>query len=191
MVSNGRPRSTSHRRRAMTWLFGSLGAAAAVAIGMAAFGGVINLTSSAPIGLWIAETAAIEPGTVILFCAPASVAELGLERQYIRSGHCPGGAGPLIKRVAATGPAAISITDTGVTVDGAVLRGTAPAAADGAGRPLQRFRTDAFDLQPGMIWTVGWCPSASWDSRYWGPVAITDITATLRPLLVVQPGGCQ
>jgi len=98
------------------------------------------------------------------------VVEFAEARGYIAHGSCPGDAESLGKIVEGM-PA-----DT-VTVD--------PAAAlkkDSAPRPIERFPNGQYRIPAGEVWVQGTAHN-SFDSRYFGPVPIADIRASLEPLV--------
>ncbi|HYN19426.1 MAG TPA: S26 family signal peptidase, partial [Thermoanaerobaculia bacterium] len=76
----------------------------------------------------------------------------------------------------------ISLEPAGVSINGQLLRGSAPLLRDRRGRTLfpTTFRGR---LQPSQIWVHAPHPR-SWDSRYHGPLPSSAIVSTLKPLLV-------
>jgi type IV secretory pathway protease TraF len=62
-----------------------------------------------------------------------------------------------------------------VTVNGIRLRGTKPVAFDGEGRALASVRYRTRVLGADEVWVGSRAAPRSFDSRYFGPVALSDI----------------
>jgi conjugative transfer signal peptidase TraF len=134
------------------------------------FIGFNSTPSAAPVGFYWRTAPRPGRGKMVEFCLPEDVAELALARGYIGHGSCPGDAESLGKIVAGM-PGDI------VTVDpAAVLR------TDSAGRPMEHFPFGRYRVPAGQVWVHGTAPN-SFDSRYFGSVPISNIKASLEPLL--------
>lgn len=158
-----------------------IGAAGAAAY----YGGLrINTTESMPVGLWIvAAGAVIERGQVVSVCpVPGTVMAMAKERGYVPSGVCPGHYEPLIKPVAAIAGDVVTVTTEGVAVNGVVVPNTRQALADGAGRPMPRITPGEYPVASGTVWILSSYNAASFDSRYFGPLPVTNIEGVARPL---------
>lgn len=142
----------------------------------------LNMTASAPRGLYRITSEPIHHDSWVVFCPPERVTELALERGYISHGTCPGGVKPLLKRVAA-----LAGDEVQITPDHLVTRNlTLPRAShDSQGRRLCRIPPQISRVLPGQVWVYSSYTDRSWDSRYWGPVP-QDSLKTARPLLVVR-----
>ena len=64
-----------------------------------------------------------------------------------------------------------------VTVDAATVLRT-----DRVGRPLEHFSFGQYRVRAGEVWVKGTARN-SFDSRYFGPVPIANIRASLEPLV--------
>jgi conjugative transfer signal peptidase TraF len=145
----------------------------------------INTSSSLPRGLYLLEPLrrALRPGDFVVACPPPAASTLALARGYLDPGTCPGGTKPLGKLVLAVPGDRVELAASAVTLNRCRLPATASRAADTHGRPLPRFPPGAYRVRAGDIWLFSPHPR-SFDSRYFGPVAVTGIRGVLRPFLV-------
>ncbi|WP_341929064.1 S26 family signal peptidase [Methyloversatilis discipulorum] len=111
--------------------------------------------------------------SIVLVPLPTEAAALAAQRGYLPTRI------PLLKRVGAIAPQEVCITGGIVRIDGvpsaAVLR------ADRLGRLLpswQRCRR----LEPGELFLLSVTNPASFDSRYFGPVAASTVIGVARPI---------
>lgn len=158
-----------------------IGAAGATAY----YGGLrINTTESMPVGLWLVTAGgAIERGLVVSVCpAPGAVMDMAKERGYVPPGVCPGRYEPLIKPVAAVAGDLVTVSTEGVAVNGVAVPNTRQALADGAGRPMPRIAPGEYHVTSGSVWILSSYNAASFDSRYFGPLPVTNIEGVARPL---------
>lgn len=134
----------------------------------------LNLSPSAPIGLWMRMGRAVSRGDWVMGCLPGAVVEFGRLRGYHPggppAGRCPDGSLPVLKRVVALPGDRIEVGPSGVLVNGRLLPGTAPLARDSEGRPLPVHPPAALRLGPDELWLLSDHIPNSWDSRYYGPV---------------------
>ncbi|MHB1098013.1 MAG: S26 family signal peptidase [Burkholderiales bacterium] len=130
----------------------------------------VNWTCSEPLGVyWIRPIAApLRVGQMIEFCPPVR------RYSFMLQGGCPGGSDPFFKEIVGVPGYWVTVTASGVTINGLMLPGS---------RPRRHARSDpsialpvlrgTFRLGPGQYWTYGsGLPAESFDSRYWGPVGI-------------------
>ena len=151
----------------------------------------INTTPSVPVGLWrMTPHAAVTRGMVALWCPPDRPAfRLARARGFIPEGRCAGGYTPLLKPVAAVGGDTVTVTPTGIRVNGVALPNSAPLARDGAGRALPRLAAGRYGVPEGEVWLVSSYNPHSFDARYFGPVAASHIEGVVRP--VYTRGGAE
>jgi conjugative transfer signal peptidase TraF len=134
----------------------------------------INLTPSQPIGIWriVPEGRPVGHGDVVFACPPMNPVMIEARRRgYLRSGLCPGGVAPVIKTVVAVAGQSVSIGEV-IVIDGGVLAHSRLLGSDVKGRSLA--------ADPGGVLPAGFVHlhsdyPGSFDSRYFGPVARTNI----------------
>jgi conjugative transfer signal peptidase TraF len=139
---------------------------------------IINRTHSLPVGLYYWSDVPIKKGSIVLFKPDHStpLEQLGIERGYEAREL------PLLKRVVALAGGVVSVSSSGVTVNGKVLPNSAPLLCDEAGRPLAMAQLDRFTLGTEQAFLMGVTPT-SWDSRYFGPVSLARCTGSFVPVL--------
>ena len=174
-------------RRLLVPSLAGIGAFAA----LAGSGVILNGTPSMPLGLYRVRHGFPQTrDSIVSFCPT------GEAYQYIRRyepaiaehSTCPNGAVPFLKYAAALPGDRVSVRSDGVHVnDGPALAGSIPLElANGATgiRHLPRLSHSTWTIPPGHVWTYTpvWF---SFDSRYYGPVAIDRVAV---PLLVhIEP----
>jgi conjugative transfer signal peptidase TraF len=107
---------------------------------------------------------------LVEFCLPEDVAVFAEARGYIGHGSCPGDTQSLGKIV-------MGMPGDMVRVDPA-----ATLKSDSAGRPMEHFPFGQYRVPAGEVWVHG-AARNSFDSRYFGPVPIANIRASLEPLV--------
>jgi type IV secretory pathway protease TraF len=121
---------------------------------------IVNETPSLPRGLYVRSAKPMAHGAIVAFSQPAQA------RVYLAALDYPASA-YLLKRVSAL---------PGETV----LAGSLPRlAADHAGRPLPWTDTPE-SLGADQVFVLGDTGARSFDSRYFGPIAASDIVGTYR-----------
>lgn len=167
-------------------VFGGWALAAAVLLGTAAshaLGVTLSWSDSMPRGAWIAKDAdprRVRPGDVVSFCPGP-----GQTLRGDRGGNCAGGARPVLKTVAAVAGDRVELGGTGVAVNGVMVPNSAPLAFSAAG--LTRVKEGEHAVGGGQVWLMSEHSVRSLDSRYYGPVAIEQVQAVMRPLLLLGP----
>jgi conjugative transfer signal peptidase TraF len=140
--------------------------------------------SAAPAGIYrITPEISVERGQLVGACLPASIAQEGLARGYLRKGDCPGGAEPVAKIIGALPGDALEVQPGWVSVDGQTFADSEVAARDGIGRPLTHVPWGRRQVAPGEVWLFGFHNVRSWDARYFGPVPLSGIRGVLKPIL--------
>ena len=182
------PRFALHRRWPLVLVAGS----GAIAFVSHALELRINTTASMPFGLYRTEPWRLARGAWTVFCLPGEQAQLGRDRAYLRRGSCPDGSQELLKEVAAVPGDSVALTTTGLLVNGRLIPGSRPRAADRGGRTLPHPPFGERVVPPGELWVLGRDRCASWDSRYFGPVPLDHVRATAIPILTFGPcvGPC-
>ena len=170
--------------------FGIAALCTAVVIGVAITTGYhaglrLNFTDSAPHGLWLVqpvEAASIKRGELVEVCPPASpVVRLMGERGYLSPGNCEdSGVIPLLKPVSAVAGDIIQFEPNHpVTINGVLLPNTAAMPA------LPGWPSGCYIVQPGEVWLFSSYSEGSFDSRYFGPVLLTNVRGIARPVVVI------
>jgi conjugative transfer signal peptidase TraF len=164
---------------------GAIVVAAMAAAGVCA-GLRINLTPSAPLGLWrikpLDRSAAV--GDLVFLCPPAGeISAFGLERGYFRRGPCPGGAALLIKTIVAIAGARVEV-GAEVVIDHLPLPQSRFSSGDGRGRSLSPWPGGV--IPPGHVFLHS-SFAGSYDSRYFGPVPEAGVLGLARPVFTVGP----
>jgi conjugative transfer signal peptidase TraF len=183
-------------------VFVSLGALAIAAMLLwTGFGVVFNYTHSAPFGLYReqfdSEAAIHSPAPYVFFCPDRRWLSMRGEPNYrdpMRT--CPDGFSPLIKPVVAWPGDLVSVSTDGVSVNGHMLKNSAPIERDSKGQQLRPFAIGEYRVNPKELWVVSSFSSRSFDSRYFGPIPLKSVHSWLRPLLVErayhpEPAGGQ
>jgi len=139
---------------------------------------IVNRTHSLPVGLYYWSDSPIKKGSIVLFKPNQStpLEQLGIERGYEAREL------PLLKRVVAVGGDVVSVSSSGVSINGRLLPNSAPLLHDEAGRPLAMAQVDHFTLGANQAFLMGVTPT-SWDSRYFGPVSLARCSGSFVPVL--------
>jgi len=156
------------------------GAAVAARIG---FG--VNVSTSAPLGLYRTIAGTPTRGTFVVVCLPADVAAFGRARGYLSAGNCAAAAQPVLKRVVAVTGDTVTVDGTGVSVNGEPFSTQSVQERDHAGRPLPHLPFGHHRVASGQVWLLGLSATSSWDSRYFGPVPVSGLRGIARPVFTL------
>jgi len=151
------------------------------------FGGLrINTTPSEPLGIWrIARLdRPVELGDSLFICPPLSTEmKKARSRGYLRFGLCRGGIAPLIKTVAALPGQVVDIGQV-VRIDGKVLAHSRVLSSDRERRQLTPYLGGK--LRAGEVYLHSDF-SGSFDSRYFGPLPISNILGLAQEVITYAP----
>lgn len=140
----------------------------------------MNFTPSIPTGLYYT----VGQSDVIGFCLRPDIATYAMSRGYIDTGDCADGSRRLLKRIVARAGDFVEVSDDGVFINGKFLGDhTKPRLTDSHGREMPRFRF-AGEIPYGYVFVLGDAPN-SFDSRYYGAIALSDNDVYVRPLLMI------
>ncbi|SAK81816.1 S26 family signal peptidase [Caballeronia ptereochthonis] len=143
---------------------------------------IYNPTDSVPVGWyridpfdWLADPLRnpVHVDGIVLAHLPAQAALLAAQRDYLPLGI------PLLKRVGAIAPQQVCVVGRSVRIDGVPVAATLPA--DHLGRPLPAWQ-QCRRLRPGELFLLSTVNPASFDSRYFGPVAASAVIGVAHPL---------
>lgn len=178
-------------------LIGITASGCALSVALHAAGVRINLSPSAPLGVFLAApighgrqlNAQLERGRLVAVCLPAAIAQWGRARGYLMRGSCPDGTAPVGKTVFAVSGDTVTVTADGLALGGGqpICR-TRALVRDAAGRTIPRVPDGRYEVAAGEIWLVSTYTVRSWDSRYFGPVPTARAVATLRPIWTMTAG---
>jgi len=144
----------------------------------------VNTTRSLPMGIYAVTNDAF--CELIEYCPEGNAAKESKNRGYRNAGSCPDGAEPLIKPVVAREGDVVEFSLRGISVNGNLLKNTAPLPLDGAGRPLIHWNFGVYRVASGEAWVASIYNYGSYDSRYFGPVRISSIHNRLRPIWTIH-----
>nr|WP_254425784.1 S26 family signal peptidase [Polaromonas sp. A23] len=138
---------------------------------------VYNPTDSVPRGWYgvssIDNAASLHVGSIVLARLPVDVASFAGQRGYLPNGV------PILKRVGAVARQSVCVRGQTVHIDGAVV--ATARTHDGARRPLQAW-PQCRPLAAGELFLLSDTNPASFDSRYFGPIAASAVLGIARPL---------
>lgn len=150
-------------------------------------GARINSTKSLARGLYWRVSAPIERGAYVRFCPPdRDVFREARRRHYVPAGFCPGGLAFMMKRIAAMPGDVVTVDEAGVIVNGERLPFSAPRAMDSNGRPLPRWNAHDYTLRAGELLLMTDMSVDSFDARYFGPLAQSQVVDVVRPVMTLQ-----
>lgn len=144
---------------------------------------ISNTDSAAPAGVYRVAGQQVRRGDLVAACVPIAVARLGLARGYLRTGGCPGNAEPVDKFIGALPGDVVDIERRWVAVNGAHFANSATASHDSVGRPLAHVAWGKHKVAADQVWLFGFNDRRSWDSRYFGPVPISNVRGNLKPVV--------
>ncbi|HVR10529.1 MAG TPA: S26 family signal peptidase, partial [Thermoanaerobaculia bacterium] len=124
------------------------------------------------------------PGDLVLACPPPAATALARQRGYLGRGPCPGGSKPLGKLVLAAAGDRLELAPTGLVLNRCALPSSATLPSDPSGRRLPHPAPGAYKVTAAQVWLFSPHPR-SFDSRYFGPIAVTQLQGLLRPLVVL------
>jgi conjugative transfer signal peptidase TraF len=138
---------------------------------------VFNPTDSVPRGWYrvsgIDNAASLRVGSIVLARLPADVAAFAEQRGYLPDGV------PILKRVGAVAPQSVCVRGQTVRIEGAVV--AIARTHDGARRSLQAW-PQCRPLAASELFLFSDTNPASFDSRYFGPIAVSAVLGIARPL---------
>ena len=172
---------SGHREPAIV-LIGSATLFLASIIATAAIAGLrINTSYSLQMGIYM-RTPDLD-ARLIEFCPAEPFATESSERGYRTHGTaCPDGSVPLLKPVVAVAGDCVVLSAEGLRINGRLLPKTAPLLRDAVGRTLHPWPFGVYHVERDAVWVASTYNRGSYDSRYMGPIKVSQIRARLRPI---------
>lgn len=121
----------------------------------------------------IEGVASLHVGSIVLARLPAGVAMFASQRGYLPDSV------PILKRIGAVAPQLVCVRDHVVRIDGAAV--ATARTHDGTHRPLPAW-APCRPLAGGELFLLSDTHPASFDSRYFGPIAASAVLGIARPL---------
>ncbi len=112
-------------------------------------------------------------GSIVLAQLPDRVAAFAAQRGYLPSGV------PILKRIGAMGPQSVCVWEQVVRIDGEAV--ATARFHDSAHRPLSAW-AQCRPLAGDELFLLSDTNSASFDSRYFGPIDASSVLGIARPL---------
>jgi len=135
---------------------------------------VYNPSDSVPRGWYrIGPAGSLRADSIVLARLPLQAAAVAAQRGYLPWGI------PLLKRIGAVAPQSVCEREGVVRIDGAVV--ATALSQDGKDRPLHSW-TQCRILAEGELFLLSDTNPASFDSRYFGPIAASDVIGSAWPL---------
>ena len=139
---------------------------------------VYNPSNSVPVGWYRIKSVnspadSLHVGSIVLARLPAEPAALAAQRGYLPL-HVP-----LLKRVGALAPQHVCIVEGVVRIDGVPVAAVLPA--DRLARPLPSWQ-QCRALAEGELFLLSVTNPASFDSRYFGPIAASAVIGEAQPI---------
>lgn len=144
----------------------------------------LNFTDSAPKGLWWVasrELSNLERGAWVELCPPpVPVVQRMAEQGHLAAGSCEGsGVLPLLKPISALEGDHVHLSQgLEVQLNGRALPNTCALIR------LPNWPSGDYVVQPNEAWVFSSHSPNSFDSRYFGPVALTQVRGIAHPLWV-------
>jgi conjugative transfer signal peptidase TraF len=148
-----------------------------------AIGVRVNTSPSLPAGVYRVTTDAT--ANLVEFCPNEPYASFASERGYRSKGNCPDAASPLMKPVIARAGDIVTVSNSGLAVNGWLVPNTAPMRLDTHHRPMIAWPTGVYPVQAGVVWVASSYNPRSFDSRYFGPIRTAEIRCRLKPLITL------
>jgi conjugative transfer signal peptidase TraF len=154
------------------------------------FGLRVNATASMPRGVYRLAPGVPERGDLVSVCLEeGDFASLALDRGYLRSGSCPNGLEPLLKRVAGMPGDRLELSQDGIAINGRVWPQSRTISWDGHDRPMPDAKSlKSRTIPDGLVLVLSDRHPGGFDSRYFGLVSIATLQK-VEPVFLMDPKG--
>lgn len=148
---------------------------------------MVNISDSEPFGLYLLDLSSsqqIRRGDLVAACIPLDFASLAFRRTYLKaSSTCPGHVIPVLKRVYGVPGDRVVLGKNGTVINGQTIPNTRRLAVDTSGHPVPHV-TFSGKLSGYLLLAPTY--HLSFDGRYFGPVAPSDIIGRVTPLFTFR-----
>jgi conjugative transfer signal peptidase TraF len=93
-----------------------------------------------------------------------------------------GGYAPLLKPISARYGDTVTVSGSGIAINGRSLSNSKQYAKDALGRPLPQVPEGTYPVLPGTVWVISSYNRFSFDSRYFGPIRLDERVRYANPL---------
>ena len=170
-------------RRLALWFGAVLGALVFATVAAGVAGLRWNITGSAPLGFYRVVPRPAVVGQLAFVCPPAGpLFDAALTRGYLTVGNCPGGYGPLLKRIEAAHGDIVAMSEAGVSVNGRLLPNSTALKADERGRLLPLGWEGSKQLACDELLLMSTFHQGSFDARYFGAVSRNHVREVVEPV---------
>jgi conjugative transfer signal peptidase TraF len=114
----------------------------------------VNLSASAPRGLYRTVTGSPTRGAWVVACVGSPAAALARARGYLGPGPCEGGVQPMLKPVVALAGDVVEVGPEAVAVNGQRLSGSSSSGVDSRGGALPHVAWGRYVVRPDELWLV-------------------------------------
>lgn len=145
-----------------------------------------NVTDSMPLGLWLVsgQSGELRRGDAVTVCLPTDTAQAAYRNGYIGMGRCVDGYEPILKPIGAVAGDVVTVSSTGLAVNGEAMPNTVAKQSDTLGRLMNPVPPGEYRVEVGTVWIIAPRNELSFDSRYFGPITLSAVTGTASPLIV-------
>lgn len=145
-------------------------------------GGIINTQSTVPPGLYWKIDKPLSLGKIVVFCPPnRQEFQEARKRGYINPGSCPDNFDTMMLKVAAKYKDKVTISDSGVTVNDAILPQSKPLAQDLEGRLMPVLALDHYELKENEVLLMSDSNDQPFDGRYFGLINVEQVESVISP----------